>query len=313
MLDFEYHHDGVDFQELILVWNTATGASNIYRRYKLSSDEPSPFVLKKNSLLPSQPLGQAPKGKIMMDLEASTRGGYLTLVWDTKSTSYQLYDKDGIPHRKDQLPKSPRKTRPDLLKPAYNKGQISADYVMFYNRQQRHMKKRIIFWDKRTGASCLYAYAGGNKQRYIPYAGKTQLPLNPLRLSEQALANPNNDIRMKMIIAHHDETSTSRAKMNSEILVWNATTGKSKVLAYSSYDKKYEAINSRAQLPRNPLGKAPKGKIMIEYVPTCGSKKTEYEFLVWDTATGESKYYYYSAKEKRYKSAGVGLPAVPLK
>ena len=117
---------------------------------------------------------------------------------------------------------------------------------------------------------------------------------------------------MKMIITH-DETSTSRAKMNSEILVWNATTGKSKVLAYSSYDKKYEAINSRAQLPRNPLGKAPKGKIMIEYVPTYGSKKTEYEFLVWDTATGESKYYYYSAKEKRYKSAKVGLPAAPLK
>lgn len=107
----------------------------------------------------------------------------------------------------------------------------------------------------------------------------------------------------------------SQDKTYYEVLVWDKTTGKSKLYFYSYTDKLFKAYEDNVQLPSTPLEGA-KGQIKMDYtsVHVPSQDKTYYEVLVWDTETGKSKLYFYSYTDKIFKAYedNVQLPSTPL-
>jgi len=93
----------------------------------------------------------------------------------------------------------------------------------------------------------------------------------------------------------------------SLFVVWDTTTGASKIYYWSSEASKY--VPTEIGLPAKPLNAAT-GSIMIEpYVNKYGASM----FVVWDTGSGESVIYYWDKGASKYVATEVGLPRAPLK
>ena len=94
----------------------------------------------------------------------------------------------------------------------------------------------------------------------------------------------------------------SQDKTYYECMVWNKSTGKSRLYYYSFSDKAFKAYEDNVQLPIPSFTGG--GDIMMDYtsVHVPSQDKTYYECMVWNSSTGESTLYYFSYDSKGFKA-----------
>jgi len=108
----------------------------------------------------------------------------------------------------------------------------------------------------------------------------------------------------------------SQDKTYYECMVWDKVSGKSKLYFYSYTDKKFKPYGDNVQLPSSPINTKPGEEVLMNYsaVHVASEDKTYYECMVWNSTSGESKLYFYSYTDKKFKVYGdnVQLPSSPL-
>lgn len=123
----------------------------------------------------------------------------------------------------------------------------------------------------------------------------------------------NGNIMMNYTSVH----VPSQDKTYYECMVWDKVSGKSKLYFYSYTDKKFKPYGDNVQLPSSPINTKPGEEVLMNYsaVHVASQDKTYYECLVWNTNTGNSKLYFYSYTDKKFKAYedNVQLPSSPLK
>ena len=116
--------------------------------------------------------------------------------------------------------------------------------------------------------------------------------------SPNFLATASGNIMMDYTSVH----VPSQDKTYYECMVWNKSTGESKLYYYSYSDKSFKAYEDNVQLPVPSFVGG--GDIMMDYtsVHVPSQDKTYYECMVWNTSTGASTLYYYSYDSKSFKA-----------
>lgn len=108
----------------------------------------------------------------------------------------------------------------------------------------------------------------------------------------------------------------SQDKTYYECMVWDKVSGKSKLYFYSYTDKKFKPYEDNVQLPSSPINTKPGDEVLMNYtaVHVASQDKTYYECMVWNSTSGESKLYFYSYTDKKFKAYedNVQLPSSPL-
>ena len=94
----------------------------------------------------------------------------------------------------------------------------------------------------------------------------------------------------------------SQDKTYYECLVWDKSTGESRLFYFNYTEKTFQAYGANVQIPKTTFDGG--GSIMMDYtsVHVPSQDKTYYECLVWDTYTGESKLYYFNYTDKLFKA-----------
>lgn len=287
----------------VLFWDTETGKSKLYfysyndKKFKAYED---------NVQLPELPISDV-KGKVMMDytsvhVPSQDKTYYEALVWDSETGTSTLYfysyDSKSFKAYEDnvQLPANPL---------GEASGSVMADYTSVHVPSQDKTYYEVMFWDTKTGTSKLYFYSFNDK-KFKAYEDNVQLPSAPL----------DNTGSGTVMMDYTSVHVPSQDKTYYEVLVWNTQTGNSKLYFYSFTDKKFKAYEDNVQLPSTPLASSGTNDIMMDYtsVHVPSQDKTYYEVFVWNPSTGNSKLFFYSYDDKKFKAydENVQLPSSPL-
>jgi hypothetical protein len=293
-----------------LVWDTKTGRSKLYfydytdKAFKAYGD---------NVQLPSNPLpncgNDAPRYHMdytSVHVPSEDKTYYECMVWDAETGASKLYfynytDKTFKAYGDNvQLPADP-------LPNVDGKRNLRMNYTAIHVASQDKTYYECMVWDTKTGTSKLYFYNYTDK-KFKAYGDNVQLPANPLP------GGNNSSIFMDYTSVH----VPSEDKTYYECLVWDESTGASKLYFYDYTDKAFKAYGDNVQLPSNPLGDqaSEDQSLFMDYtsIHVPSEDKTYYECMVWDTKTGISKLFFYDYTTKTFKAYGnnVQLPAKPL-
>ncbi|MGB0914647.1 MAG: hypothetical protein ACPGVI_01190 [Crocinitomicaceae bacterium] len=126
--------------------------------------------------------------------------------------------------------------------PPSTNGSIMMDYTSVHVPSQDKTYYECMVWDKNTGKSKLYFYSFTDK-KFKAYEDNVQLPSSPIA------KNSMDEVMMNYTSIH----VPSEDKTYYECMVWNTTTGASKLYFYSFTDKKFKAYEDNVQLPDSPL------------------------------------------------------------
>ena len=126
--------------------------------------------------------------------------------------------------------------------PPASNGNIMMDYTSVHVPSQDKTYYECMVCDKTTGKSKLYFYSYTDKV-FKAYEDNVQLPSSPID------KNAGEDVMMKYTSVH----VPSQDKTYYECMVWNTTTGTSKLYFYSYTDKKFKSYEDNVQLPSSPL------------------------------------------------------------